>query len=135
MSSNVRQKRVEELLSQELTIILGAELEDPAISLVDVTNVVVSRDLRTAKIYVFHRDDEVSQRALLKALTRATPYVRGQIAERCGLRVVPEIFFYYDDAPARAARVDELLRQISSQHAATPPVGAQTAADDIGIAS
>ncbi|MBP8291762.1 MAG: 30S ribosome-binding factor RbfA, partial [Caldilineaceae bacterium] len=75
MSSNVRQKRVEELLSQELTIILGAELEDPAISLVDVTNVVVSRDLRTAKIYVFHRDDEVSQRALLKALTRATPYV------------------------------------------------------------
>jgi ribosome-binding factor A len=60
----------------------------------------------------------VSQRALLKALTRATPYIRGQIAERCGLRVVPEVFFYYDDAPARAARVDELLRQISAQHAA-----------------
>jgi ribosome-binding factor A len=120
MSSNVRQKRVEELLSQELTIIIGAELEDPAISLVDVTNVVVSKDLRTAKIYVFHRDDEVTQRALLKGLTRATPYIRGQIAERCGLRVVPEIFFYYDDLPARSARVDELLRQLSAERAATP---------------
>ncbi len=118
MSSNVRQKRVEELLSQELSIIVGAELADPAISLVDVTNVVVSKDLRTAKVYVFHRDEAVSQRALLKALTRATPYIRGEIAERCGLRVVPEVYFYYDDAPARAARVDELLRQLATEKAA-----------------
>lgn len=120
MSSTVRQKRLAELLMQELTIIIGNELEDPDISLTDVTNVVVSKDLRTAKVYVFHRDDEVNARALLKALGRATPYIRGQIAERCGLRVVPEVFFYYDDTPARVERVDELLRQISSERETNP---------------
>ena len=99
MSSSVRQQRVAELLFQELSIIVSSELDDPSISLVDVTNVVVSKDLRTAKVYVHHRDDAVSSRALLKALKRATPYVRGQIAERCGLRMVPDVYFYYDDTP------------------------------------
>lgn len=122
MSSSIRQERVAGLLFQELSIIISSELDDPAISLVDVTNVVVSKDLRTAKVYVHHRDEEVSARALLKALKHATPYVRGQIAERCGLRVVPEVYFYYDDTPARAARVDELLRQLATEKAATPAV-------------
>lgn len=122
MSSSIRQERVAGLLFQELSIIISSELDDPAISLVDVTNVVVSKDLRTAKVYVHHRDEAVSARALLKALKHATPYVRGQIAERCGLRVVPEVYFYYDDTPARAARVDELLRQLATEKAATPAV-------------
>jgi ribosome-binding factor A len=95
-------------------------------------NVVVTKDLRTAKIYVHHRDEEVSVRALLKALKHATPYVRGQIAERCGLRMVPDVYFHYDDTPSRAARVDELLRQISAQHAAPLPADEQAAAEDIG---
>ena len=127
MSSTVRQQRVAELLFQELSIIVSSELDDPSISLVDVTNVVVSKDLRTAKVYVHHRDDAVSSRALLKALKRATPYVRGQIAERCGLRMVPDVYFYYDDTPSRVARVDELLRQISTQPPAPPAASDPTA--------
>ena len=120
MSSSIRQERVAGLLFQELSIIISSELDDPAISLVDVTNVVVSKDLRTAKIYVHHRDEEVSVRALLKALKHATPYVRGQIAERCGLRMVPDVYFHYDDTPSRSARVDELLRQLAAEKAAPP---------------
>ena len=128
MSSSVRQERVAGLLFQELSIIVSSELDDPAISLVEVTNVVVSKDLRTAKVYVHHRDEEVGTRTLLKALKRATPYVRGQIAERCGLRMVPDVYFHYDDTPSRAARVDELLRQIAAQPPAPTP--APPAVDD-----
>jgi ribosome-binding factor A len=120
MSSSIRQERVAGLLFQELSIIVSSELADPAISLVEVTNVVVTKDLRTAKVYVHHRDEEVSVRALLKALKHATPYVRGQIAERCGLRMVPDVYFYYDDTPSRSARVDELLRRLAAEKAAAP---------------
>ena len=120
MSYSIRQERVAALLLQELSIIVSSELDDPAISLVEVTNVVVTKDLRTAKIYVHHRDEEVSVRALLKALKHATPYVRGQIAERCGLRMVPDVYFHYDDTPSRSARVDELLRQLAAEKAAPP---------------
>ncbi len=105
MSSEIRQHRVAELLFEELSIMIASELSDPRISLVQVTKVDVTKDLRTAKIRVTHQDEGVTQRQLLKALQHATPYLRGQIASRCGLRMVPELFFHYDDLPEQAARV------------------------------
>ena len=115
MSSEIRQQRVAGLIFEEISIMLAGELQDPRISLVKVTDVRVSKDLRNVRIFVSHDDDTVSQRDLLKALQNATPYLRGQLAERLGLRAVPELIFSYDDAPEKAARVDELLRQIAAE--------------------
>ncbi|MFN3333248.1 MAG: 30S ribosome-binding factor RbfA [Caldilinea sp.] len=115
MSSEIRQQRVAGLVFEEISIMLAGELRDPRISLVKVTDVRVSKDLRNARVFVSHDDDTVSQRELLKALQSATPYLRGQLAERLGLRAVPELLFSYDDSPEKAARVDELLRQIAAE--------------------
>jgi ribosome-binding factor A len=113
--TTIRQQRVQELLFQELSILVGNELEDPELSLMTVTNVVVSRDLRNAKIYVHHDDSETSRRVVLRRLDKATPYIRRQLAQRLTLRVVPELTFHYDDTPERAARVDELIQLIRSE--------------------
>lgn len=115
MSSEIRQQRVAGLLFEEMSIMLAGELADPRISLVTVTDVRVSKDLRNARIYVSHQDEEVPRRDVLKALRSATPFVRGQLAERLGLRVVPELIFTYDDTPEKVARVDEILRQIAAE--------------------
>jgi ribosome-binding factor A len=129
VSSEIRQQRVAELLFEELTIMVASELSDPRISLAEVIRVDISKDLRNAKVFVHHADEEVSRRDLLKGLEHATPWLRGQLAIRCGLRVVPELLFVYDDSPERAARIDELLRQIASERAKGPPQdGGQTAA-------
>lgn len=61
---------------------------------------------------------------MLAALRRATPFLRGEIASRCGLRAVPELLFYYDSAPQRAARIDELLRKIAEERGETEPTSA-----------
>lgn len=111
----IRQERVSELLFEELSIMIGNELEDPRLSLLSVTNLDVSRDLRTVKVYVTHSDENVSRRAVLMGLKNASAYMRRQIAERCGLRVVPELIFYYDESPERAARVQEILHRIAAE--------------------
>ena len=111
--TTIRQQRVADMLFEELSIMISNELEDPRISYVDVTSVVISRDLRNAKAFVYHRDEEVTEKEVLKGLKGATPYLRRQIAERCGLRSTPEILFFYDDMPHQAARIDELLSQIA----------------------
>lgn len=115
----IRQERAAELLYQELLILIGNELDDPLLELLTVTNVVVSRDLRVAKVYV-HQDssemqDEMQQGTILARLKRATPFLRHKIAQRVKLRAVPEILFYYDETPAQAARVDELLQRIAEE--------------------
>lgn len=113
--TTIRQQRVQELLYQELSILIANELDDPQLSLLTVTNVVISRDLRNAKVYVHQEDDDISKRMVLRRLSRATPFIRRQIAERLTLRVVPELLFYYDDTPEKAARVDELLARIRAE--------------------
>jgi ribosome-binding factor A len=117
--TTIRQGRVAELLYEELRIMIGNELDDPKLSLIEVTHVEVSRDLRSAKVHVHHAQEEVSRAEVLKRLQRATPYLRAQIAVRCGLRLAPELVFQYDDTPATAARVDELLRKIALERAAS----------------
>ncbi len=113
--ATIRQQRVQELLYQELSILIANELEDPQLSLLTVTSVHVSRDLRNAKVYVHHEDKEIPRRVILRRLSRATPFVRRQLAERLTLRFVPELLFYYDDSPERAARVDELIEHIRAE--------------------
>ena len=113
--ATIRQQRVEGLLFQELSIMLNGELGDPRVSLITVTSVQITKDLRNAKVHIYHQNDDFSRKEVLAGLRSATPYLRSQLAVRCGLRMVPEVIFYYDDAPERAARVDELLNQIAQE--------------------
>ena len=78
--TTIRQQRVAQLLFEELSIMIGNELDDPRLSLVRVTNVDVSRDLRNVNIYVTHDDEALSKRQVLQGLRNATPYLRRQIA-------------------------------------------------------
>ncbi|MBX3014348.1 MAG: 30S ribosome-binding factor RbfA [Caldilineaceae bacterium] len=112
---NIRQQRVTELLYEELSIMISNELDDPRLSLLTVTGVQVSKDLRNAKVFVNHQQEDVSREEMLKHLRRATPYLRSQLAERCSLRLVPELLFYYDDIPEKAERVQEILQQIAHE--------------------
>jgi ribosome-binding factor A len=123
MSSSIRQQRVSEFLYEELSIMVSNELDDPSLSLVHVTNVEVSKDLRNVKVYVSHDDETVTKQQVLQGLKRASPYLRRQIALRASLRAVPELFFYYDDTPERASRVDDLLRMIAAERAARGETG------------
>lgn len=121
MSSEIRQQRVAEMLFEELSIMVAGELNDPRVSLAEIAKVDISKDLRNAKVFVRHGDETITRRDFLKGLEHATPWLRGQLAIRCGLRVVPELLFTYDDSYEHAARIDELLRKIAAERNAAPP--------------
>jgi len=127
--STIRRQRVAEMLFQELSILIANELADPRVSLVEVTSVDVSPDLRSVKLFVRHDDEEVSKRQVLQGLKHAVPYMRREIANRCNLRVVPELLFYYDDTAEKAARVDALLRQIAEERESRSASEEQTPVD------
>ncbi len=113
--TTIRQQRLAGLLFEELSILIAGELQDPLVSLAQVTHVDVSRDLRNVRVYVSHDDDEISQKQMLRGLKRATPFLRREIASRLTLRAVPELMFSYDDTPQKASRVDEILRRIAEE--------------------
>jgi len=106
-----RTERVSEALRVELAQIIGFELADPRLAIVDVNDVRMAPHLRHAQVLVTLAGDERAQRAAMGALDHARPYLRHQLARRLNLRKIPELHFELDPAPGATERVDLLLKR------------------------
>ena len=114
-----RPEKVAELVREEIAQIVGYELEDPRVAMVTVTDVRMSDNLREARVYVTVAGTEQEAGAALRALERAAPYVRRQVALELNLKRAPEIHFVRDTVEEKATRVDALLDELG--HSAAPP--------------
>ncbi len=108
-----RQLRVQEFLRAEVSDIIRNVLQDPAIGFVTVTDVEVSVDLRHAKIFVSVYGSPEERKRTLTGLRRAAKFMRGKLAHRTRLKYTPKIIFHFDPTVERAARIEELLKQVS----------------------
>lgn len=108
-----RPEKLAETLREEITEIVGFELEDPRLLSVTVTDVQVSENLRDAKIFVVVQGTETEIKDALKALQHAATFVRQQIAMSMSLRHPPILNFVRDTVEENAARVAELLGEIT----------------------
>jgi ribosome-binding factor A len=107
-----RPERVADMLREEIAQIVGYELEDPRLTMVTVTDVRVSDNLRDARVYVTVVGDEAEHQAAMAALRHAAPYVRKQLGFALSLRHTPEIHFVRDTVEEQGERVDRLLEEI-----------------------
>jgi ribosome-binding factor A len=107
-----RPERVADILRDEITQIVGYELEDPRITMVTVTDVRLSENLKAARVYVTVAGDEEEHKLALAALRKAAPYVRKQVGLSLNLPRTPEIVFVRDRVEEEGERVDKLLTTI-----------------------
>ncbi len=107
-----RNARVSSQLQKELALILQRDIKDPRLGFVTVNEVVVSKDLAVAKVYitVLNADKETIQDNI-EILNEASPYLRGVLGKRIKMRAVPELRFFYDDSMDTGLRVDALLKE------------------------
>jgi ribosome-binding factor A len=111
----IRPERVAETIKREMAEILGQRMRDPRLgAMISVTDVEVTRDLSLARIYVSILADGAERDRVLEALIHSTGFVRHELAPRLDLREVPEIRFLLDTSIQQGARVEDLLRRISS---------------------
>ncbi len=110
-----RTERVADILREEISQIVGYELEDPRLTMVTVTEVRLSDNMRAAKVYITVAGDEQEHKLALAALKRAAPYVRKQLGLSLNLPRTPEIYFVRDRLEEEGERVDQLLRQIERE--------------------
>ncbi len=113
--SKARAKKIAQRIQEDLAVILQQEAEDPRLSLVAVTDVEVDRELAYATVYVSAVDMSDRQGEILEALLGARGFLRSKLASQIDLRVFPQLRFRWDETPARAARIDELLAEIDSE--------------------
>lgn len=127
-----RRDRVAEELKRELGILIATQVKDPRVTLVAITDIAISPDLKHAKVYVgsfdvtAERDDGAD--AALAGLRAARGYLKRELGKRLRLRVMPELRFIADHTEREAQRLDGIIdRAVAEDRAAahgdaeTPP--------------
>ena len=107
-------ERIKEVVAEQLQ-----RAADPRFSLVTITSVMVSPDLRNAKVYWVvslvsgvDRDERIAE--VQEALESAAGHFRKLLGKQLGIRFVPELRFYYDDTLDTVENVERLMAKIRS---------------------
>lgn len=101
-----RTERVGELLRKEVSWVLANQMADPRLpTLVSITHVEISADLRRAKVFVSVMGTEDDQRSAMQMLQSAARFIQRELKPKLTLRYVPVLTFQQDRSLEEGARL------------------------------
>ncbi len=107
-----RADRVADLIKQEISDILRREAGDPRIANITVTDVKLTDDLRSARIYFVELGQDKLSPDVEKGLSKAKGFLKRELGKRLQLRYVPELAFFYDPSFEYGSRIEKLLKEV-----------------------
>ena len=105
-----RSQRMAEQIRRDLAELVNQELKDPRMGFLSFTAVKLSRDLSDAAIYCSVLEED-KRKETLETLSRATGYLRTELAKRFRSRTVPKLKFVNDDSVLRGEKMESLIRK------------------------
>ena len=113
-----RSLRVADQIQRDLSDIIFSELKDPNVGMVTITEVKVTPDYATARVYVTMLDDnpETVQKTL-DSLQRASGFIRMQLGKRLHIHTLPQLTFIYDNSIAEGIALSHLIDVANSERA------------------
>ena len=115
MASN-RIGRINEEIQKELSSLIR-NLKDPRVqdTMISITHVETTPDLRWAKVYVSVLQDDRANDAL-KGLKSAGGYLRRELGSSLNLRYTPELNWALDDSITYGAKMMKLINSLEVKH-------------------
>jgi len=110
-----RSSRVADQIRKDVSEIILLSLKDPKLGFITITHVELTDDLRYAKIFYTVLGEEEARKESQKGLERAKGFIQREMGRRIRLKHTPEIIFKYDHSIERAARIEQLLKQMQKQ--------------------
>jgi ribosome-binding factor A len=112
-----RAEKVAEEIKKVAGTVVREDLRDPRLGFTTITRVILTDDLRFARIFFSVYGSQKQWEDTEEALTHAATYVRRAIGEALSLRFVPEIVFKPDHSVEYGIRIEEELERLK----AAPP--------------
>ena len=113
MAGNPRAVRIAALIQRVVASALESQMHDKRLAGVTVTEVRVTNDLQIAKIYwtqLGRSGHEAGERKRAQQVLRqASGRLRTLVGARAGLRLTPTLRFIYDEVPAEATEIEDVL--------------------------
>ena len=77
-----RLKRLQEEIKKEVSFIIQQRVKDPRLGFVSITDVELSRDYAYCKIFISVLGDETEREQTMEGLTKATGFIRSELAKK-----------------------------------------------------
>jgi len=106
-----RIEKIAAMIKQEISLVFLYKLNDPTLSLLTVTSVKVSPDLKVAKVYLSVYSKEKRQEVLHK-IESIKGYIRSELASKVKMRSIPDLSFFIDDTLDYVEKIEGLIKQI-----------------------
>ena len=107
-----RAQKVAGLIKTEISDIIQTRIKDPLVGFVTITDVSLSDDLRTARVYFSVLGDDAQKDNSLKGLNRAKSFIQNELGTRVRLRYLPILQFFIDESWNYGERIEDILKNL-----------------------
>lgn len=109
--SELRMQKINSLLSEEIANIIP-HLKDPRLGFISLTEVLVSNDLKHAKVFISTFGNEKEKENSVKALNNAKNFIRNSLKKKVTLKYIPELLFFNDNSIERGTRIVNIINSL-----------------------
>ena len=103
-----RMNKIEDLLHKEIANIIVTRIDNPQIkNTVTITDIKVSKDIRTAVVYFETLDKNFKK--IEKIINELKPTIKYYLSKNVHLKRIPDIKFIFDDTIIKGQRINKLL--------------------------
>ena len=103
-----RMNKIEDLLHKEIANIIVTRIDNPQIkNTVTITDIKVSKDIRSAIVYFVTLDKNFSK--VEKIINELRPTIKFYLSKNVHLKRIPDIKFIFDDTLIKGQRINKLL--------------------------
>ncbi len=114
MKPYTRSDRVSGEIQKVLSDILQKGIKDPRLEMITITGVKMSRDLKVARVYFTTSGGKKSMEEATEGFKSALGYVKRTLANKLGLRYMPDLKFFYDESFEYGSHIDKVLKSIKT---------------------
>jgi len=112
---SVRTHKVGSLIKEELSVLFQRNFSMSDYGFLTVTDVIMSPDLKVAKVYISVYGDTDRKKKSFTMLEAHKSSIRSMLGRSVRLRYTPEIIFYLDETVEKAIKLENIFRKIHEQ--------------------
>ena len=102
-------KKVEVKIQRILSELFSSKISDPRLKNVIISEVRVTRDISTAKVYFLILNNQNKTKQIESILGKATGFLKKEMSARLNLKKLPDLIFIYDTKEQDALYMNKLI--------------------------
>jgi len=117
MSNNYRIAKISSLLKKEISLILQNDIENDLLRshFINISKIVVTRDLQYCKIYISTTAEEKIRKEIVENLNLSKSFIKNTLSQRIEMRRIPDVTFKDDTVLEKGLSVLKLLDELKNK--------------------